>query len=107
MKKLYCTTFTGDETYFYIDIVETGWIYDVFLILTYEVKNQFEDGEYIKIPAKYSCKTTLNGKAASRFEVYYAFEKPAKFMASYFIYTIEEVTYVTEEPVCFAVEEGP
>lgn len=105
MEKLYCITSTDGETYFYIDILETGWIYDVFLILTYEVKTKFEDGEYFKVKANYSGKTVINDRTYSRFEAFYKFDKPADFMASYFIYTIKGETYVTD-PICFAVRDN-
>ena len=85
MEKLFCTTSTDGETYFYIDILETGWIYDVFLILTYEVKTKFEDEEYIKVKANYAGKTVIEDRTYSRFEAFYKFDKPADFMASYFM----------------------
>lgn len=104
MEKLYCTTFNNGETYFYIHILETGWIYDVFLILANEIKTKYEEYEFKKIPAKYSCKEVINGNTFSTFEVYHQIDEPTDFMVSFFIYTINGITYKTE-PICFSVED--
>lgn len=103
MEKLYCTTSNDGETLFYISILETGWIYDVFLILTNEIKSKYEEGEFKQIKAQFFDKETIDGKTFSRFTVYHQFEEPTNFMVSFFIYTIEGITYVTK-PMCFAVE---
>lgn len=103
-KYLYCTTSTNRKTLFYIDILETGWIYDVFLILTCEIKTKYEEGEYNQIQAKYFGKTIVNNKTYSRFIVYDIFRNPSDFVVSFFIYTIKGITYVTDF-MCFDVED--
>ena len=104
MEKLYCSTSNDGETYFYINILETGWIYDVFLILTNEIKPKYEEYEFKKIPAQYSGKKAINGNTFSNFEVYHQIDEPTDFMVSFFIYTIEDITYATK-PMCFAVTD--
>lgn len=103
MEKLYTITSTDDETLFSISILETGWIYDVFLILTNSIKSEYQEGEYKKIKVPYSCKKTLDNKSYSLFEASYHFKEPSDSMVYFFIYTIGETTYVTE-PRCFIVE---
>lgn len=104
MEKLYCETSNDGETYFYIHILETGWIYDVFLILTSEIKPKYEEYEFKKIPVQYSGKEIINGNTFSTFEVYHQIDKPTDFMVSFFIYTINGITYKSE-PMYFSVKD--
>ena len=103
MEKLYTITSTDGETGFSISILETGWIYDVFLILTDTIKTEYKEGEFKKIEVPYSCKEILNGKSYSVFDTYFRFSKPSESVIYFFIYSIDGITYVTE-PNRFIVE---
>lgn len=102
--KLCCITSTGGESQFHISILETGWIYDVFLILANEEKSEYEDDEIIKVKLKYSGKETRNDMTYSIFHTFYRFEHTSDFMIAFFIYSINNVTYATEH-MHFAVED--
>jgi len=104
MNDLYCTTSNNGETCFFLDILETGWIYDVFLILTHEIKTKYEDYEFKKIPLSYVGKKIINGNTFSSFELYIQIEEPSDFMVSFFLYTISGITYKTD-PICFSVSD--
>ena len=106
MEDSYCTTLTGEETSFFVSFLETGWIYDVFLILTDKIQFQYQEGEFRKIPAQYCGKETIDEKTFSKFTASYCFEQASNFMVYFFICTINGVTYRTE-PVCFDVKDMP
>lgn len=103
-KDLYCTTSNDGETQFSISILETGWISDVFLILTDKIKSKYEEGEFTKIKVEYEDKEIINGKTYSIFSTYHRFLSPSPFMVAFFIFTIHDVTYVTDH-MYFSVED--
>lgn len=104
MKNLECITSTAGETSFFISILETGWIYDVFLILTNELKTKYEEWEIKRIPAQYSDKEIIDGQTFSIFTASYKIDNPSDLMIAFFIYSIRGVEYVTD-PMYFAVKE--
>lgn len=101
MKNL-CTSING-ETTFSVSVLETGWIYDVFLILTDKIRSKYEEREFKKVPAIHIERKHINKKMFSVFEASYQFEQPSD-MVYFFIYSIEGITYRTD-PVRFTVED--
>ena len=103
MENAHYITSNDCETYFSVNILERGWIYDVYLILAHDLKNNYEDYEIEKIPAEYAEKKNIDGETFSVFEVYHQIDEPTDFMVCFFIYTINNITYRTNS-ICFTVE---
>lgn len=101
MKNLH--TFTKEETTFFVSIVETGWIHDVFLIITDEIRTNYKDREFKKIEATHIERKKGKKKTSSIFEASYSFEEPSPSMFYFFIYCIEGVPYMTV-PTRFTVD---
>lgn len=103
MKDLYSSTFTNGETSFSISILETGWIYNVSLIITDKMRMKYKEHEFKRIEAHYCGKNTINKKTFSVFSASYWFEFPVDTMVAFFLYTIADVTYMTD-PMYFSVQ---
>ena len=103
-RELCCITSNDGETPFFISIFELGWIYDVFLIITNQLKSSYEESELIRVNVDYSGKEIIDGRTFSVFTTSYRFDEPSDFMVAFFTYSINGVNYVTL-PMCFAVED--
>lgn len=102
MKDLYSSTSTNGETSFSISILETGWIYNVSLIITDKMRMKYEEHQLKRIEAHYGGKDRIDGKTFSVFSASYCFQSPADTMVAFFLYTIADVTYITD-PMYFSV----
>lgn len=86
------TTYTSEYTVFSIEILEIGWIYNVWI-----------DLGYVCVQAEYCGKVIRKNGRYSIFRVIHVFDFPMSNQLAYFHYYIEGKEYVTD-PIRYDVE---
>lgn len=91
---MYCNdvTFTDQDTIFSIEILETGWIYNIWV-----------DIGSVCIQAEYYGRVIRKCGRYSMFRAIHIFDFPQSNVSAYFHYFIEGKEYVTK-PIYFDVE---
>lgn len=93
------TTFTDNDTIFWIKILETGWIKDVYLLLSTNIEDSIEKRNFGNIrleKASHFSRENIGENTYSEFICITSFSNPTDYMEYCFFYSIDGKDFLTK-----------